>query len=371
MSSLNGPKKIAVIDRSGMSKMLEATPLHYGEAWSIGDKINLQLESADIKQLLFLGAGGSAVGGNLVKEWAYERVALPIAVINDYSLPKYANKHTLIFGVSYSGETEETLISFLEALRRGCPCIGLSSGGLLEKMCIKYDAPHIKIPSGFQPRVALSYLSIPFFRIIDKLGLATGLKTEFTETVALLRSVCNKIKPSVSIARNQAKQIAMNLIDTFPIIYSFREFATVAYRFKTQLNENSKILAYQGVLPEINHNEIMGWEGMPSDFSSTASVILIRTEDEPKENKARFGITKQLISRKTQVYEIYAEGQGRLAKMFSTIYLCDYISFYLAVLRGIDPTPVKNLLNIKSYLHRKIGMKEYIMKKLVKSPRSL
>jgi len=365
MSLLDDPKQIASIDKSGMARVLAETPLYYEAAWEIGDRVDVKLDPTHIEQLLFLGMGGSAIGGSLFKDWGYGQLTIPIDVVKDYLLPRYVDKHTLTFGVSYSGETEETLTAFLEALRRSCPSIGLSSGGLLEKLCAKYSAPYLKVPSGFQPRAALPYLSLPIFRILDNLGLVAGLGSEVAEAVAVLKSVSSKIKPSVPKNQNQAKHIATEIKDTFPFIYSSREFTTVAYRFKAQLNENSKILTSYGVLPELDHNEVVGWEGASPDFSKMVSVILIRDHDEPPEIKARFEITKELIGEKSEkIYEIYAAGRTKLAKMLSTIYLGDYISFYLATLKGVDPTPVKNISTLKSQLQKKVKMKGDIEKKL-------
>jgi len=361
MSLLDDPKRVASIDRSGMSRVLDETPRYYEDAWEIGDRVEVKLDPTHIEQLLFLGMGGSAIGGSLLRDWGYNQVTIPIDVVKDYLLPRYVDKHTLTFGVSYSGETDETLTAFSEALRRRCPSIGLSSGGLLEKLCLKYDAAHLKVPDGFQPRAALPYLALPIFRVLDKLGLTAGLGDEVKEAVAVLRSVGSKIKLSIPTNQNQAKHIASEIADTFPLIYCSRAFTTVAYRFKAQLNENSKILASYAILPELGHNEVVGWEGVSPEFSNMVSVVLIRDHGEPNEIKARFEITKELIGRKTdKIYEIYAEGQTRLAKMLSTIHLCDYISFYIAALRGVDPTPIKNISALKGKLQQKFKLQENI-----------
>jgi glucose/mannose-6-phosphate isomerase len=355
MCNLDDPKEISSIDKSNMLQVLEETPLHYEKAWEIGDRVEVKLDPAYVEKLLFLGMGGSAVGGSLLKDWGFNLFKIPVEVMRDYLLPKYVDKHTLTFGVSYSGKTEETLTAFSEALKRGCPAVGLSSGGILEKICVERCAPHLKIPSGFQPRVALPYLSLPIFRILDKLGLINGLEDEVSDAIETLKHISNKLKSSVPSNKNQAKYIAKEIVGTLPCIYGFREFTTAAYRFKAQLNENSKTLAIYAILPELNHNEIMGWEGVSSDFSEKLSVILIRDSDESPEIKTRYEITKELIGKKTgKIYEIYAEGHSKLAKILSTIYLCDYISFYLAVLQGIDPTPINNIAILKSQLQEKV-----------------
>jgi glucose/mannose-6-phosphate isomerase len=353
MSELDDPQFLSSIDRSNMLKVLLSFPENCERALEIGMEFGFTLPRKRLNKILFLGMGGSAIGGSLIKDWAYSKSLVPIEVCRDYVVPAYVDNRTLVFAVSYSGDTEETLSAFSQALDKGCFGFGLSSGGFLEKLCAKRGIPWIKVPEGFQPRAALPYLFIPPLIILEKLGVIEGVKNDVRKAVEVLIQVRENIKASTPIERNLAKKLASQIFGTFPLIIGFREFSNVAYRFKDQLNENSKILSKFEVLPELNHNEVVGWEGISPELAKLISVIFIRDADEPLEIKTRIEVTKKIMNRKTNcIYEVRALGGTKLAKMLSTIYVCDFISFYLAILNRKDPTPVRVIVEMKDELEK-------------------
>ncbi|MFH1328515.1 MAG: bifunctional phosphoglucose/phosphomannose isomerase [Candidatus Bathyarchaeota archaeon] len=361
MDKLDDLKLISTIDRKGMLHVLDKVPEICFDALKIGKKIEVAGINEEITRILFVGMGGSSIGASLFKDWAINKATLPMDVCRDYILPEYVDKHTLVFLVSYSGDTEETLNALLQSLKRQCPIIGLSSGGLLEKLCLKKKVTHIKIPEGFQPRAALPYLFISISKTLEKLGIVEGVDDEADEAIETLRRIQEKIKVSIQSDKNDAKRIALNIIGTIPVIYGYREFTNVAYRLKTQLNENSKILSKFETFPELDHNEVVGWSGTPTHLTNLISVILIRDTNEPEEIKTRIEITKKIISEKTnRIFEIYAEGETKMARMLSTIYYGDFISFYLAILNGVDPTPVDIIKRMKQEIEEKTGLLQKI-----------
>ena len=353
MSRLSKPllddfDRIRKIDKSDMLSFCIEAARHYRYAADLSGKIKIKYRRP--KTIIVAGMGGSAIGGELLKDWAKDSIKTPIEVCRDYDLPAYADENTLVFATSYSGETEETLSVFLEALKRKCMTITISSGGTLQRFAQELDVPHLLVPSGMAPRATLPYLFIPLPRILQKIGIAPSMQKEYSETVRILKQIGEENSSEIPSACNPSKILATEIQGTIPTIYGFGFYRAVAQRFKTQINENSKNPAKWEYLPELNHNEIVGWEEA-KEFARYFSVIFIRDKEEPKEIKLRIEVSKELISRTlTRLFEVWSKGNSKLARMASVICTGDFTSVYLAVLRGIDPTPVKSIDFLKSRL---------------------
>lgn len=320
------------------------------------------------KKIIVAGMGGSAIGGELVKDWARDKLTVPIEVVRDYSLPAYADEKTLVFIVSYSGETEESLSIFMDALKRHCMIFCLSSGGKLLELAEKLKTPYLRVPSGMPPRAALPYLFLPIPIILEKIALVSGVKAEISESSRVLKEVSLKNSPNKAFNSNFCKKLASAINGTIPIVYGFGIYRAVAQRFKQQFNENSKVPSKWEFFPELNHNEIVGWE-LAENLAKNLSVILIRDKDEPNEIRLRIEATKELMPKDfPRVLEVWSVGESRLAKMLSTICVGDFTSVYLALLRGVDPTPVKTISLLKEKLKRS-GVKERIIRELEKFSR--
>ncbi|MGQ9530195.1 MAG: bifunctional phosphoglucose/phosphomannose isomerase, partial [Candidatus Bathycorpusculaceae bacterium] len=303
--------------------------------------------------------------GELLKDWARDKVLVPIMVEREYLLPAYANKNTLVLVVSYSGETEETLSVFLDAVKRKCMIACVSSGGKLLEFAEKMHLPYIRIPSGFPPRAALPYLFMPLLIILEKIGLVTDVNAEVSKVVKTLKKVCIENSPEKPLNANFSKSLALNINGTVPVVYGFGFYRAVAQRFKQQFNENSKVPSKWESLPELNHNEIVGWE-KAQKMAKNFSAIFIRDEEEPKEIRERIEATKELMSKKkVKIFEIWSVGKGKLAKMLSTVCIGDFTSVYLALLRRVDPTPVKTIAMLKRKMKHG-GVKEKILFELQK-----
>jgi glucose/mannose-6-phosphate isomerase len=266
---------------------------------------------------------------------------------------------------SYSGDTEESLSAFLDALKRKCMIYCISSGGALLENAERLKVPYLRVPGGMPPRAALPYLFVPLLIFMEKMGLVSGASEELSEALALLEKIGRGNSLEKPAKENFSKTLALNIGQTAPVIYGFGFYRSVAERFKQQFNENSKVPAKWEVFSELNHNEIVGWE-RAGELGKCFSAIFIRDRDEPTEIRSRIEITKELVGQAgLGLFEIYAQGKSPLAKMLSTICIGDFTSVYLALLHGVDPTPVKTINYLKDTLKGN-GVKEKIISELTK-----
>lgn len=237
--------------------------------------------------------------------------------------------------------------------------------GKLQELTEKLGFPHILLPSGMVPRATLPYLFMPLPRILEKLGLVTEVDVEVTETIKILKQVSSENSPERKAMNNFSKTLSLSISGTMPAIYGFGLFRAVAQRLKTQFNENSKNPAKWEYFPELNHNEIVGWEA-GKEFADCFSVILIRDREEPPEISKRIEFTKEtLCQSRTRFFEVWSKGKSSLARMASIICTGDFTSVYLAVQRGIDPTPVESILLMKERL-KQTEVKDRVVHELEK-----
>jgi glucose/mannose-6-phosphate isomerase len=360
---LDNLEKIRKVDKSGMLSFCVNAPEHYEKAAALAKTLALTYPRP--KTIVAAGMGGSGIGGELLKDWSRNRLDIPISVCRDYTLPRYVKKDSLVFVLSYSGETEESLSVFLEAVKRKCLILCVTSGGSLGEYAQKLKVPCLRIPAGMPPRAALPYLLLPTVLSLQAMGLVSGVDLEISETSKVLRKVCDENAPEIPLKRNFSKMLASNLQGTIPVIYGFGVYQAVAQRFKTQLNENSKVPAKSEVFPELNHNEIVGWE-KADEIAKWFSVVLVRDKDEPVEIKQRIETTKELLCEKSlKPIEVWSKGTSPLARMCSVICIGDFVSVYLAISRGVDPTPVSTITALKRQLE-KTGTKKKLLRELRK-----
>lgn len=363
---LDKPEELEKIDKSNMLNLCLKTPEHCQDAIQRAKKTKIPNEVKVSKKItikykkpqniIITGMGGSAIGGEILQDWLQDKLLIPIQICRNYTLPAYANRNTLVFAISCSGETEETLNAFADAIRRKCMTITISSGGHLLSFSKKLQIPHVTIPNGRPPRAAIPYTFFPLPILLKKMDILSNIEKDIEETIRVLKKVSEENSPRIPTKKNMSKTLALELEKTIPVVYGFGQSRAVAHRMKTQFNENSKILSVYDVFPELNHNEAVGWE-VSEDLAKKFSVILIRDHDEPPEIKHRIEITKMLALHKAQkVLEIYARGKGGLAKMFSVLFVGDIVSVFLAILRGVDPVPVKTIDLIKREMRRKFDV---------------
>jgi glucose/mannose-6-phosphate isomerase len=361
LETLDDPDQIGAIDKSNMLSFCVEAPKHYTQAAKLAKTLSIDYPRPEM--IIAAGMGGSGIGGELLKDWARDRISVPIDVCKEYSLPACARKNTMVFVVSYSGETEETLSVLRDAIKKNCKVVCISSGGKLHEFSEKLNFPHLLVPSGMAPRATLPYLFIPLLTSLEKIGLASGVDNEISETTKVLKQVSAENSPEKPSSSNFSKKLAKNVVGTVPAVYGFGYYRTVAQRLKTQFNENSKNPAKWETFPELDHNEIVGWEAA-AEFSRCFSTIIIRDAEEPDGIRQRIEVTKELINRQIRkIYELRSVGESRLAKMASVICTGDFASVYLAILRGIDPTPVNTITLLKGNLER-TGLKQKVIQEL-------
>ena len=320
-----------VLDKSNMLAVLENFPKQCRDALAIskGEKL-----SKKVTNIVVTGMGGSAIGGDLLKT-CLSNTEMPVFVNRSYKLPNFVDESTLVFAVSYSGNTEETLSAYQDALNKKANVIAVASGGKLAELCKKT----IVIPSGLQPRNAIAYLFFPMLGLLFNSGLINISNKELNEMLIVLKNV-NEFK-------ERAEKLAKSIQGKTPIIYSSDFLEPVAYRWKCEFNENSKQPAFCNVLPEMNHNEIVGYHSMRKD---QYIAVLIRDRfDHPRIQK-RMDICSNIMEKRIEVAQVHTQGESILARLFSAIYLGDFTSYYLAALNRIDPTPVEVIEYLKKEL---------------------
>lgn len=319
----------------------------------------------EISQIVVVGMGGSAIGGNLLVDYLYDRLDIPVSVFREYKLPKFIDDKCLIIFISYSGNTEETLSSFADANSRKCKILSITSGGNLASFSSRLKIPVVTLPGGLPPRGAIPLLSLPLFLVLEKIGLISGVSTELNEVLNVVKRKIEQNKVEIPISENIAKQAAIKIHGSIPLIYAPAGYASVARRFKCQFNENSKSPSYWDVFSELNHNEVVGWQ-VPSDITKSFTVLLLRTADENDSIRARIELTKEIMLKPAvkDIVEIHAEGSTKLAIIYSLIIMGDFISYYLAILNGVDPSPVPGISRLKKELKDRVDLIEKIEKDL-------
>jgi glucose/mannose-6-phosphate isomerase len=313
------------------------------------------LRGKKFSSLVVAGLGGSAIGGDFLRAGYEATLTLPVTVVRDYHLPGYVAENTLVFATSNSGNTEETISAYEAAKKARAGIIAFSTGGKLADMAKADGVPLVSFPGGLQPRAALGYSFVPLLVASARLGLVPEtLVDEIDEASAVLREIRNECNPDVPLQKNIAKQLAAAWIGKLPVIYGSQvERGVVAYRWKTQINENAKSYAIANVFPELNHNETVGWSGAhgQADVEKQLVVTVLRDDREPSKIQRRVDLTKQIISRvATFTDDVWARGESTLSRMLSLTYIGDFASFYLAVAYGEDPTPVRVIDWLKAEL---------------------
>lgn len=343
-------------DKSNMRKLLVEFPQQIEDAIRIGKRAVIPLRgrrplaAKRIRNIVVTGLGGSAIGGDLVRSFLADELAIPFIVNRHYFLPGWVDKSSLVVVSSYSGNTEETIAAHEDAAKRKAQVLCISSDGETERLAKKFKQPCIKIPPGFPPRAALGYSFFPLLVVLSRLRLVTVKENHMKETVALLRKKSKECS-SFDAQSNKALAIAQRLYNRVPIVYSPAErLDSVNLRWRGQLCENAKVLAFGHVVPEMNHNELVGWNVLKRHMKEMA-VIMLRDKKMHPRVAVRMNIMKGIIGEyAAEIIEVHSEGTSLLARMFSLIYLGDWVSFYLAILNGVDPTPVKVIDYLKNEL---------------------
>jgi len=311
------------IDKEDMAKCFKEFPLQIRDAFKVSTSLSKSIDS-----IFIVGMGGSAFGGDLLRAYL-SKLSIPIYSVRDYSLPEFVTRNSLVFVVSYSGNTEETINAYRMAIRKDAQIITMSAGGKLEKLASRQDTLHINIPfRDIQPRMSYCFQFFAMLKVLENSGILKDLKPEVEKTIM------NMNKP---MFKEMAQELAQKLEGKVPIIYSSNTLKPLAYKWKINFNENTKIHAFCNVFPEMNHNEMLGY----TDLKAGYYVIILKDEDDYHRIKKRMDITKKLIQQRgVNVTEIGLKGHTLLTRMFTALYVGDWTSYYLAIKHKTDPTPV-------------------------------
>ncbi len=305
-----------------------------------------------VPTLLAVGAlGGSAIAADLSEGLYRDRLPHPLVVVRDYHWPAFVTRDSLALLSSYSGETEETLALYLEAGERGVPRAAITTGGTLGAWCARDGVPCALVPGGSPPRAALFSSWVTLTSLLHALGWVDDPAPAWREAATVLRARNAAIGPEAPEATNPAKRLAVALAGRTVFIYAGAErVGAVATRVRQQLNENAKMLGHSGVVPEINHNEIVGWEcedGLPKPIA----VLLLRDVEDSAATRTRLTLTGEYAARKgAAVHEVESVGEGRLTRLASLVQFGDHLSLYLALMNGVDPTPIASIDEFKRRL---------------------
>lgn len=324
-----------------MDDLIQEFPAQLNRAIQIGEAAKLGKSKFPIRNILISGLGGSGIGGTIISNVLRDDISVPITVNKEYQIPAFVNENTLVIISSYSGNTEETLSALMQAYKKSAQIVCICSGGLIQEYADTNDIDYILIDGGAPPRSAFGQSFVQLLYVLFHLGLIEGGFKEYLNVViTLLEAEQEDIKA-------QAKEIAQKLSGKIPVIYSAAKFEGVSIRFRQQINENSKMLCWHHVVPEMNHNELVGWH----EKNEKIAVVFLRNNHDFERNQARMEFTKEVVSKyASDVIEIYSKGDHDIIRSLYLIHLTDWVSYYLAELNGIDAIEIDVINKLKGRL---------------------
>jgi glucose/mannose-6-phosphate isomerase len=350
MTDLDKPHLFREADPQDMLARISELPQQCRDAWANAQSLQLPDEYRQAGAVVILGMGGSAISGDLLRTLLAGECPVPITVNRDYTVPAFVNERTLAIASSYSGNTEETLTAFEAARQAGAMLLVIATGGKLATRAHKLNVPLLTFNYRAQPRAALGHSIVALIGIVCRLGLVSDKAADLDEAVAVIESWQREINEAVPLAENAAKKLAVKLHEHLAVVYGAGHLSEVARRWKGQFNENAKAWAFFEHLPEMNHNALAGTE-FPADLAEKIAAIMLTSPLDHPRTRVRFQITQKVLSQRGVSCEgVEARGSSRLAQMLSTVHFGDYVSFYLAMLYGVDPTSLEAVDYLKQCL---------------------
>jgi len=320
------------------------------EAWALGRAARDLPDADGVENVVVLGMGGSGISGDVVQVLVEPRLGVPWRTIKGYGpLPEWIGRNTLVFVVSYSGNTEETLAAFDEIHNRGARPVVVSSGGRLVELAASYGVAQVKIPGGLQPRASLGFLALPLLAVLVEIGLVPDCSDVVDEAVATLADVSKTCSRDIPVEQNIAKQLATSLSDRLPVIYGGSGLGEVAaYRFKCDLNEYAKTPAFANSIPEMNHNEL---EALASANGEDFVAVMLRDIDDHERVALRFEVVKKLVERSgAEVIEVHSQGISAVARLLTLVLITQLTAIYMGLINDVDPGPVPVIEDFKQQL---------------------
>jgi glucose/mannose-6-phosphate isomerase len=339
------------VDTRSMYSLIEAFPEQIQAAAKNGRDIPFP-DARKCRTLVISGLGGSAIGGDLARAVVGPHLSVPILVNRDYGLPHFVDSSSVVIACSYSGNTEETLSAYHQARKVSASVVCVTSGGQLASLGKEDGCPVLHLAAGLPPRAALGHSLLAILTVLQGMKLIPDQDESMVEAIDILirlkKLYCTSAPESVNLAKNMATSLAGKIVAVYG---SSIMMDSAAFRWRTQIEENAKNLALHHALPEMNHNELVGWVH-PEEVLSRIGVVMLRDNEDHPQVQRRFDLTRELIEKRAGAfYEVWSEGESRLARILSVIYLGDFVSLYLAFLNKADPTPVE----VIDYLKKKLS----------------
>ena len=295
-------------------------------ALEIGAKANLQANSKEIKNVMITGLGGSCIGGTIVSELVAKECIVPICTNKGYDLPEYINENTLVICSSFSGNTEETIEAFAKAKAKGAEIACVSSGGKLAELAKENNLNYIQLPTAESPRTMMGYSITQLLYFLNHYGLiGDSFKSEMFSAAKLI----DDLQPEIQA---DAVKLADHIEGKTPIVYACDGYEGMAVRFRQQMNENAKRLCWHNIVPEMNHNELVGWRKKDESLA----VIFFRNKSDYTRNQKRLEINKEVVSKYTSsVMEYWSKGHTMIENTFYLVNVCDHVSFIISQRNGV------------------------------------
>lgn len=324
-----------------MKQLVQDFPIQLKEALIIGQSHKFVTPRREFSNVVLTGLGGSGIAGSIVQNAVFAEMKVPFIVNKDYFLPRFVDKDSLVIVSSYSGNTEETVMAMKEALKRKATVMCITSGGQISELAKKKSLDLILLPAGMPPRACLGYSMTQVLFVLAHFGL---IGDDFQKSIsAAIKLLQNEGKTIAA----EGKKLAKKLTGKTPIIYSGPDFEGMAVRLRQQINENGKMLAWHHTIPEMNHNELVGWR----DKDPSRAVVILRDEKDYERVQARMEINKGVIKKYSpSITELWTRGKSYWEKVFYLVHLTDWASVYLAELHGVDATEVKVIDHLKGAL---------------------
>ena len=337
------------VDTQGMVEATAALPEQVATAARVARGLDGLPERDTVEHVVVLGMGGSGIAGDILSAAAQPFMSLPVVVSKSYELPAFVGEGSLVFAISYSGDTEETVEAATEAAVQGASIVAITSGGELGRLAAGWGTPVVPVPSTIpQPRVALGAMAIPPLIVLEDIGLFPGAGQWVDDAVEQLKHRVGRLTSD----KSETVELARRIGRTIPLIYGGGAIgATAAQRWKTQCNENAKLPAFFNAHPELCHNEVSGW-GQAGDVTrQTITAVGLRHDFEHPQVIRRFDLVWKMLDEVVAgIEEVHAEGEGQLAQLLDLILMGDFMSLQLALQEGIDPGPVPALTDLKTAL---------------------
>ena len=324
-----------------MKKLIEEFPQNIKDAIQIGNAHHFTKPTREIKNIIICGLGGSGIGAKIVQNWTQGEIRIPITCVNEYTLPAFADKSTLVISCSYSGNTEETTMATDDAHSKGCHIVGITSGGNLQAFCAKFDYDCIIVPGGNPPRSALAFSLVQLLHYLSQQGLISP------QCIVSINNAADALSKDLASIQSIGMELANFLYKKVGVYYAETKYEGVIVRARQQFNENSKYLGWHHVIPEMNHNELVGWGGGDERFAP----VFFNTGDMHPRNKKRFQITLDAVQKKSgNIFIVVAKGENLIERSIYFIHIVDWASFYLCELNKADIMDIEIIDYLKSEL---------------------